>query len=87
MGGPKALLAWADGVAGSGAAPVPLAVAHARARLGVDCERVVVVASPEVVACLARYLAAQPADFRAAVALVPATTPDPAGSIAAALAH
>ncbi|MCC6521696.1 MAG: NTP transferase domain-containing protein [Polyangiaceae bacterium] len=87
MGGPKALLAWLDGAAGSGAVPVPLAVAHARARLGVDCERVLVVASPEVVARLAGWLAAQAGELHAGLELVPATSPDPAGSIAAALAH
>jgi CTP:molybdopterin cytidylyltransferase MocA len=79
LGGPKALLAW----------PVlpqrwllPLAAAHAEARSDVD--RIVVVTRPEIAAVLRRVA---PTTWSARVALVEATPPDPAGSIAAALAR
>ena len=80
MGGPKALLAWPcpDGAA------LPLALVHAGARLGVDCESVVIVTRPKVATILASY------QLDEACHIVSSAAPDeqgPAGSLAAAVPH
>jgi CTP:molybdopterin cytidylyltransferase MocA len=72
MGGPKALLLLPSSAE-------PLALAHARRALEAGCDRVVVVAMPEVVQALAPLL---PAGARAAES----RAPDPAGSLAIGLA-
>jgi CTP:molybdopterin cytidylyltransferase MocA len=75
LGGPKALLAWpAEGGA------IPLAAAHARARLSAESSRVLVVSREDVARRLAPHLGT-------GAELVISRAPDalgPAGSIAAA---
>lgn len=86
MGGPKALLAWPRPVAAglpSAAAGErePLAIAHARARLAAESERVWIVARAEVVAALEPWVD----DTR--IRLLISNEPDdlgPAGSLAVA---
>ena len=81
LGGPKALLAWA--VDGS---EVPLAWAHAQARLAADSQRVLIVTRADIASQLQRH-APGPSD---AVDLVISSAADalgPAGSIAAAAQH
>lgn len=76
LGGPKALVAWPRGEG-----EVPLAIAHARARLESESDRVVVVARAEVVSLLARF-------GSAGLDLVVSNAPDSlgaAGSISMAL--
>ena len=87
MGGPKALLAWPS--QGGTTAVVPLAIAHARARLDGDCETVTLVVEPAVADRLDAWLASDRGTAlpRARLYIVRACPPDPAGSIAAALLH
>lgn len=80
LGGPKALLAWPR----PHGAALPLALVHAGARLGVDCESVVIVTRPKMATILASYHPEGACHF------VSSAAPDeqgPAGSLAAAVAH
>ncbi|UQA54697.1 nucleotidyltransferase family protein [Polyangium aurulentum] len=75
LGGPKALLRWS-----AGGKPRPLAMAHAEARLGADCTRVLIVARKPVVQALISFVVP-------GIDLLVSTAPDeqgPAGSIATA---
>jgi molybdenum cofactor cytidylyltransferase len=79
LGGPKALLLWPGR---PGTKPMPLAVAHAEARLAAESSRVIVVARKPVVQALIPFV-------RPGLDLVVSTAPDdlgPAGSIATAAA-
>jgi CTP:molybdopterin cytidylyltransferase MocA len=75
IGGPKALLAWPGPQTGQ---PVPLAIAHAEARLGAESGRVLVVTRKPIVASLLGYV-------RPGVDLLASDAADdlgPAGSLA-----
>jgi CTP:molybdopterin cytidylyltransferase MocA len=76
LGGPKALLAWP-----SSTGPMPLAWAHARARLGAESERVLVVTRADVASRLARL---DPPTGAELVVSDEADALGPAGSLAAA---
>jgi CTP:molybdopterin cytidylyltransferase MocA len=77
LGGPKALLRWS-----AGGKPRPLAIAHAEARLGAECTRVLIVARKPVVQALIPFV-------MPGLDLLVSSAPDdqgPAGSIATAAA-
>jgi CTP:molybdopterin cytidylyltransferase MocA len=77
LGGPKALLRWT-----AGGKPRPLAIAHAEARLGAECTRVLIVARKPVVQALIPFV-------MPGLDLLVSSAPDdlgPAGSIATAAA-
>jgi molybdenum cofactor cytidylyltransferase len=76
LGGPKALLEWTE----RGAAPVPLAVAHAEARLRAESSRVLVVTRRAVMGSLLAFA-------RPGLDLIASDAADevgPAGSLACA---
>lgn len=80
LGGTKALLAWS---LVRGGPEMPLAIAHAEARLAAECGRVLVVARQPIVKKLLRHV-------RPGIDLIVSTAPDelgPAGSLAAAAAR
>ena len=54
LGGPKALLAWRDGP--NGARELPLAIAHAEARLAAESERVLLVVRQQVATTLLGFV-------------------------------
>jgi CTP:molybdopterin cytidylyltransferase MocA len=83
VGGPKALLAWSPRRAGPPQPELPLAIAHAEARLGAECGRALVVARKPVVAALLRHM-------RPGLELLRSEADDalgPAGSLAVAAAR
>ncbi len=87
MGGPKALLAWpAADPAEGGDKSIPLACAHALARLGAESARVIIVTRSDIAEQLQRHRSGAVAAVELVVSLA-ADALGPAGSIAAAARH